>query len=334
MATAAGVTISTVSRAFNRPELIGRKTRDRVIEVAGALNYRPNALAGSLTTKRTLLMGLVTADIRNPSVASLARGVQDTAYDMRYLCIICSTAAHTDSGVSMLEEMVWRGVDGIILTSSYGGIDGKVLEFINGQSDPAVPLVYVGRHQDLEGVDFVTPQGHQGGVLAVSHLIENGHRAIACLSGDYTRDVALRRWEAYLETLAASGIPFDPALAVRDDTTIEGGHRAMRAVLDAPRRPTAVFAVNDLMAFGAIQAIREWGLSVPGDISVVGFDDIPAANLSTPRLTTVAQPSYEVGRAAARMLLRRIDDPSPPQQSLSMDCALVERETVRRITPP
>ena len=331
MAKAAGVTISTVSRTFSRPEMIGDKTRNRVLAAAADLSYRPNALAGSLTTKKTLLMGLVTADIRNPSVASLARGVQDSAYDRRYLCIICSTAAHADSGVSMLEEMVWRGVDGIILTSSYGMLDDRMRDFIENQPEPRLPLVYVGRHRSLPSVDFVTPQGFQGGAIAVTHLIENGHRDIACLSGDYTRDVALRRWDAYIATLKTYDIPFNPDRVAMDETTLEGGYTAMTKVLATGTGPTAVFAVNDLMALGAIEAIRDAGLSVPDDISVVGFDDIPTAALSTPRLSTVAQPSYDVGVASVEMLLRRIDDPEMEQQIKLMDCRLVPRETVRRI---
>ena len=223
----------------------------------------------------------------------------------------------------MLEEMVWRGVDGIILTSSYGMLDDRMRDFIENQPEPRLPLVYVGRHRSLPSVDFVTPQGFQGGAIAVTHLIENGHRDIACLSGDYTRDVALRRWDAYIATLKTYDIPFNPDRVAMDETTLEGGYTAMTKVLATGTGPTAVFAVNDLMALGAIEAIRDAGLSVPDDISVVGFDDIPTAALSTPRLSTVAQPSYDVGVASVEMLLRRIDDPEMEQQIKLMDCRLV-----------
>lgn len=329
VAREAGVTISSVSRAFGRPGEIGAKTRERIFEISRRLNYRPNALAGSLTTKRTLLLGLVVADIRNPSVAALARGVQDETIGRRYLCILCSTSERADSGVSMLEEMMWRGVDGIVITSSYGLLDDSLLDFVENRPEPKVPLVFVGRQQRASGIDAVSPQGYQGGCMAVSHLIERGHRRIACLSGHHAEGVAVGRWQAYRETLEAAGIAQDPTLCAAEATTHEGGLAAMRRLLELPEPPSAVFAVNDLMAFGAIEAIRERGLSVPGDISVVGFDDIPAAALSDPKLTTVAQPSYDIGVTAARMLLSRIDDPSLPTRLELIDCELRSRGSVR-----
>ena len=325
VSTLAGVSPSTVSRAFSRPNLISQATRDKVFAAARRLGYRPNALAGSLTTKRTLLIGLVTADIRNPYVAALARGVQDGIAKRRYLSIICSTGGDAACELELLQEMLARGVDGFILTPPFdnpGLHGGKGLRLL----ERGVPVVFIGDRDDPTS-DFVTSRAQSGEVEAVNHLIALGHQRIGFIGGRFTEGVGVGRWRGYREALQAHGLPLSPELEAETDTTREGGSAAMKRLLELERPPSGVVTVNDLVAVGVVDACREQGLDIPTHMSIVGFDDIPIAALTTPPLTTVSQPAYDLGRTAAELVLNRIDAPDLAPQQITLGCKLIVRGT-------
>lgn len=329
IASAAGVTISTVSRVFNRPEMIGEKTRKRVLEIADKLNYRPNALAGSLTSGRTMLIGLVLSDIRNPSIASMARGIQDIIQHKGFLPIICSTAGHVADEIELIREMSRRGIDGMIMTSSFGTVAPEVLEFLQKEAGGNLPTAYMGPPTGIPNVDSIGINADAGGRDAVEYLVSLGHRRIACLRA--SRGIAPRRWQAYIDTLEHHGIAFCADLTADEETNFEGGYTAMKSVLNCKERPTAVFAINDLMALGAVHACQDEGLRVPEDISIIGFDDIPSARTSSPSLTTVSQPSYEMGQMAANWLLERIENPDSEERNCEMQCELIIRNSTRAL---
>lgn len=327
VAVLAGVDISTVSRAFSRPDLISEATREKVFAAARSLNYRPNALAGALTTKRTLLMGLVTEDIQNPYVAALARGVQDRMMAERYLSIICSTDADPVREIEILQEMVFRGVDGFIITPSQGFLDPFVKTFLRALPAQGVPVVFVGKLDDAPECDFVTANAEAGAVTAIDYLVALGHQRIAFIGGYFSKGIAVGRWRGYCEALARAGIPLDAKLVAETETSREGGFEAMARLLAVKDRPTAVFTINDLAAIGAMEACRTAGLDVPADISLIGFDDIPVASLTVPALTTVAQPAYALGRVAADLLLERVDNRALPPQQRNLSCQLIVRSS-------
>ena len=326
----AGVSTSTVSRTFSRPEMISEATRDKVFAAAKQLGYRPNTLAGSLTTKRTLLIGLLTTDIQNPFVASLARGVQDGIALKRYLSIICSTDGDGVRELELLEEMLARGVDGFILTPPFDGPDPEVVTLLKTLPERGVPVVFIGHQNEGSSHDFATSGAKKGEVDAVNHLISLGHNRIGFIGGAYTRGIGVGRWRGYREALRAHGLPLAPELELETDTTGEGGFAAMKALLSLGEPPSAVVTVNDLVAIGALDACREQGLAVPSQLSIVGFDDIPLAALTTPPLTTVAQPAYDLGRTAAKLVLNRIDTPDSAPQQVTLGCRLVVRGSTAR----
>lgn len=324
------VSTSTVSRTFSRPEMISKATRDKVFAAAKQLGYRPNTLAGALTTKRTLLIGLLTTDIQNPFVASLARGVQDGIARKRYLSIICSTDGDAVRELELLEEMLARGVDGFILTPPFDGPDPSVVALLKVLPERGVPVVFIGHQREGSSSDFATSGAKSGALEAMYHLIALGHTRIGFIGGTYTRGIGVGRWRGYREALQLYGLSHHLELERETNTTSAGGFAAMKELLDLSKPPSAVVAVNDLVAIGAMDACRERGVVVPSQMSIVGFDDIPVASLTTPPLTTVAQPAYHLGRTAASLILNRLATPNVAPQQITLGCKFIVRGTTAR----
>ena len=329
VAELAGVSSSTVSRTFSKPELISKRTRERVLAAAQRLEYRPNPLASSLKTKKTLLVGLLTADIQNPFIAAIARGVQDRVKGERYLSVICGTDGDPEEELELLREMVARKIDGFVVMAPHAAPSAELDAYLWELHTRGVPLAFIGDRFKNGETDFVTDLPQAGAVAAVSHLLALGHPYVACLGGPYSRrgGGGINRWLGYQEALLAHGLPVDPAWVLETEMTREGGYLGMMRLLDSPAPPTAVFALNDLMALGAVDACMARGLNVPEEVSVVGFDDIPAAAVARVPLTTVAQPAYELGYGAADLLLGRLEDPQRPPQGRVLHCELRVRES-------
>jgi len=327
VAKRANVSSSTVSRVFNQPHKISEETRERVLQAAKELDYRPNAWASSLTTKRTRLVGLVCSDIQNPYVATLARGSQDASAQYGYLTIICSTDGDPELELELLKEMFQRNVDGFIIAPSQLGSNSDVDEYICELLDQNVPIVFVGNRFNDGKVDFVTSRAQDGAFDAVNHLISLGHERIGFIGGHYTRGVAVGRWFGYQEALIENQFSIRSEYMVEADLTREAGTEAMLRLLDLPTPPSAVITVNDLMAIGAMDACYQRGVAIPDDISLIGFDDIPLASLTQPGLTTVAQPAYDLGYKATELLMNRFDNPSLDHQHSTLRSKLIIRGT-------
>ena len=335
VAELAGVSSSTVSRTFSKPELISKRTRERVLAAAQRLEYRPNPLASSLKTKKTLLVGLLTADIQNPFISAIARGVQDRVKGERYLSVICGTDGDPDEEMELLREMVARKIDGFVVMAPHAAPSAKLDAYLWELHTRGVPLAFIGDRFKNGETDFVTDLPQAGAVAAVNHLLALGHPYVACLGGPYSRrgGGGINRWLGYQEALLARGLPVDPAWVLETEMTREGGYVGMMRLLESPEPPTAVFALNDLMALGAVDACMARGLGVPEEVSVVGFDDIPAAATARVPLTTVAQPAYELGYGAADLLLGRLEDPRRPPQGRVLHCELRVRESAASPKP-
>lgn len=330
----AGVSTSTVSRTFSRPEMISEATRNKVLTAAKKLGYRPNTLAGALTTKRTLLIGLLTSDIQNPFVASLARGVQDGIAAKRYLSIICSTDGDAVRELDLLEEMLARGIDGFILTPPFDGPDPSVVALLKTLPKRNVPVVFIGHQSKDSSNDFATSGAESGALEAVNHLIALGHTRIGFIGGSYTRGIGLGRWRGYREALHLHALPPHHELERETNATSKGGFAAMEELLNLSKPPSAVVAINDLVAIGAMDACKEREIAVPSQMSIIGFDDIPVASLTTPPLTTVAQPAYELGHTAANLILNRIATPHIAPQRITLGCRFIMRGTTARYKTP
>lgn len=310
----AGVSVSTVSHVLNGTRYVSPELRQKVEAAITQLGYRHNELARSLRTRRSFAIGLIIPDISNAYYPQLARGVQDAADQAGYTVFVCNSDRRPEHEIRLLEVLEQRQVDGVILDAS-----GPYQALVAALRRTSTPVVLVGSRIDEPAFDVVKMAPH-GGYDAVRHLLARGHRRIGLIAGPPPPGSDRpAKAGGYLLALEEAGIAPDPSLIVQGDYTREGGQRAMIRLLALPARPTAVFAGNDLMAIGALTAARAAGLRVPQDVAIAGYDDIPEAAVTSPALTTVAVPKYEMGRAAAELLLERLvarttraDEPAPP----------------------
>jgi len=320
----AAVSISTVSHVLNGTRYVSPELRTRVEQAVAHFGYRQNGLARSLRTRQSYALGLVIPDVSNPYYPQIARGVQDAAAEAGYWVFLCNSDRRPESEIQLLEALEQRRADGVILDAS--GPDPALLAALRRLS---VPVVLVGSRIEAPDLDVVTVAPN-GGYEAVRHLVRAGRRRIALIAGPpVSKQGRPAKARGYLQALEEAQIVFDPALIVEGGYTREGGQEAMRRLLAMEQPPDAVFAANDLMAIGALAAARAAGKRVPDDVAIVGYDDIPEAAITSPALTTVSVPKYEMGRAAAEMLLERLGSGGAREQGrqIVLPYHLVVRET-------
>ncbi len=303
VARLAGVSSMTVSKALNGRDRISEHTRARVIEAAGQLGYVANAAARSLRGGRTDILGLLVQDLSNPYFAEIVRGASEAIRE-RGLDLVLYTSSNDPERERARVATLSSGVsDGLIIVAPHGspGLLGQ-LQY----SRAPVVLINAWNVGDLPTVN---PENLLGARAATEHLLALGHRRIGFVTGrpdsalSPERPDGALRLEGYQAALAAAGLPFDPALLHPGGLHVPQGRGAGHALLDLPQPPSAIFAANDFCAFGVIEAARERGLRVPGDLSVVGFDDVPMAGQVRPALTTVHHPLHDLGHQAATLLL-------------------------------
>jgi LacI family transcriptional regulator len=316
----AQVSKTTVSHVVSGKRPVSAMTRDRVERSIVTLGYRPDGLARSLRTRRTHMIALILPDITNPYYPVLARGLEARIEPDGYRAFICSSDGDPDRERAYLREVCDRGVDGIVLDSFHLTVDD--LQVATGGR---LPLVWIGgAPMEHPGVDSVRSDDEAGAYAATRHLIERGHRRIAMIDGPPGSGTA--RSAGYRRALSDAGVPPYPEPLPRTDWTRAGGRRTVAAVLALAPRPTAVFCSNDLTAIGALDAARDAGLAVPRDLAMVGFDDIEAATLVTPALTTVVNPAIDIGRTAAKMLAERMTGAHQgPARTITLPSPLVVR---------
>lgn len=302
----AGVSAMTVSRVINNSGYTSRPTRERVERAIAELGYVPNALARQLRSRSTNTLALVVSDISNPFFTTIARGVEDTASAHGFAVMFCNTDESEEEEARYLRLLIERQVDGVLLVPA-GGSD-KSLAMLRAHG---TPTVVIDRRVPARRVDSVRSDSEAGAHALTRHLIQLGHRRIAVLSGRRAVSTSVDRVAGCRRALEEAGLELDPDLVIYGDYNFgernqSDGHRMAQRVLAVSPRPSAVFAANNFIAFGAIRAIREAGLRVPDDVSVVAFDDLPAEWVMEPFLTVVAQPAYEIGRRAAELMLERL----------------------------
>ena len=298
VAALAGVSRTTVSHVLSGNRPVAAITRERVERTIDELGFRPNGLARSLRTRRSETIALVIPDITNPFYPVLARGLDD-AMSGRYRTYICNTDAVREHELEFIADVSDRHVDGMVIVPFQ--LAAADLYHV---LDLGMPVVCLGSRVDDPRVDVVLTDDEHGAFEATRHLIGRGHARVGMIRG--TAGTDLHRYDGYRRALAASGIRFEAELTSDGAWTRSGGSHAMRTLLALPEPPTAVFSANDLMAIGAMDAAREATLSIPEDLALVGYDDIEAAGLVNPPLTTIVNPAYDAGRAAGRLLAERI----------------------------
>jgi LacI family transcriptional regulator len=318
VARRAGVSISTVSYVLTGERHIGPDTRQRVLEAVNALGYRGNFVARSLKTGRTMVLALIIPDILNPFFTLVARGAEDAAREWGYSLVLCNTTVDPDREEEYLQLAQSRRVDGLIYMPGSDRFHPELHQLVRQR----FPVVVVDEQvPDVDAASiFVDNRG--GGRLAGRHLGELGHRRVGIIGGPPGLSTVPARIQGVLDGLAEHGVEVPPQHIVYGDYQLESGREAMRALWRTDGPLTAIFAANDLMAIGAMQEARDWGLSVPQDISIVGFDDIPLAAMISPALTTVEQPAVIMGHAAVEVLVDALSSGEERREHRTFDTHL------------
>jgi LacI family transcriptional regulator len=320
VAAKAGVSVTTVSHVLSSRRPVSEATRAKVLKVIEELNYRPNELARSMRAKRTSTIALIVPDITNPFYTAAARGLQDTIRAASYHCIVTNTEADRQAERDSIRQLLTR-VDGIVISGS-DHHDEDIQPII----DAGIPLVLLGADVPGPGFDVVTNADFGSGALAAEYLVDKGYQRIAFITAAQDFGASARRVEGYRSVVDAHG-EGDPNLVIRSTGTLESGTRCMISLLDLAEPPDAVICINDVVAIGAMYGAGERDLRIPQDVAVIGFDDIEAAALVSPKLTTMATASLEHGRVAGEMLLRRIEDRTIEPQRAVFPAQLVQRES-------
>ena len=329
VAERAGVSITTVSHVINQTRVVSDETRVRVLEAMQELGYQPNVVARSLRRKETYTIGVIVQDSAYPFYAEVIRGIEDTSFEQGYTITLCNSDGDLGKELRYTNMLIERQVDGILFFAASSKSIAHILKF----TERGVPLVVIDRQVPDIDIDSALIDNKRGGWLATRHLLELGHRRIGCIAGPPDILVSARRTAGYQQALSEEGISVEDDLIVNGDFEYESGYKAARSllVMDAP--PTAIFACNDLMAVGAVNAARALERQVPTDVSVVGFDDIRLASLVNPPLTTIAQPKYEMGVVATTMLLDRISTPDAPPRQQTLEAKLRVRHSSGPVPP-
>ncbi|MFE2580668.1 LacI family DNA-binding transcriptional regulator [Streptomyces sp. NPDC059378] len=320
VAVAAGVSVATVSRVLNDHPSVSPTARERVLAAVGELGYRPNAVARSLRTDRTRTLGLVISDVLNPYFTELARFVEEEARALGYSVIIGNADERPGLQDHHVRTLLDRRIDGL-LVSPTDGCSPLMLEVARA----GTPMVFVDRWIPGVDVPVVRSDGQAAIEALVAHLYGLGHRRLAIIAGPAATTTGRERIGAFRDALAAYDLPLPDAYIGQGDFQAESGRRATEGFLDLPEPPEVVFAADNLMALGALDAIRDRGLRVPHDIALAAFDDIPWFVHTDPPITAIAQPTGELGRAAVRALIDRIEGRTP--ESVTLPARLVVRRS-------
>jgi LacI family transcriptional regulator len=331
VAKKAGVSRATVSYIINGRGNghfpISEETRQRILDAVEELGYVPDARAQSLRSGDTNTIGLVIPDIRNPHFWEHAEGIEQEARASGYKLLLSDTALNDDYAEDIFNDLSQRRIDGLIINGAFTAQSEKAKNTITTLLKRRLPIVELTDREVEYNIDFVMSDYRLATTEVMSYLLSLEHRRIAMIFGVATDTLAEDRLEPYQESLLAAGLPLDEELFVRCGPTIEDGYQAAIRLLKLPAPPTALIAINDILAMGALRAAKDLGLNVPEDVSLVGYDDIHMANYLVPRLTTVSKDSVRLGQEAVRLLLGRIANPNSPRQKVNIPPRFIIRES-------
>ncbi|HEX7056694.1 MAG TPA: LacI family DNA-binding transcriptional regulator [Bacilli bacterium] len=322
VAKEAGVSIATVSNAINGKGKISKKRREQIFKIMERLQYQPSMIASALTGKKTFSLGLLIPDISNPFFAEIARAIEDQAHHSGYSVIICSTDNEEERVERYISLLLQKSVDCIIIGTGIENID-TLIQLQN----KSIPIAMIAREVSSLSVHTVVTDDFVGGTLAAQHFLTHGHRNLAVLSENLKVSSSRERIRGFKTALLEGGVAFDDSCVVECDHKIEDGRRGMLELLSNKKHPTAVFCCNDLLAIGALQAIKEKGLRVPEDISIIGFDNTILASVTDPPLTTVAQPMEHMAKLAFNLLIQDLENTESIKQRIVLRPELIVRQS-------
>lgn len=335
VAERAGVSITTVSHVINKTRYVSDELTECVYKAMAELDYHPNLVAGSLRSGRTRTIGLIIPDITNQFFSEISRKIEDSGFEHGYSVIVCNTDDNLSKEKSYIDVLMAKQVDGIVFISA-----GDESESLKKPIESNIPIVVADRDIKDINTNIVLVDNFNGGYEATKYLIDLGHKSIGFISGPSGVTGSTLRFEGYRKALHEAGLVFDEGMVTQGDYRYQGGGDAMQILLQKQPHPTAVFASNDMMALGAIRKIFDYGMEVPGDISIIGFDDIPLSQIAYPSLTTMAQPAQEMSAIIMKLLIEDIkyieqhhhkNEERPKFQKVILNSKLIERDSCRKI---
>ena len=325
VAREANVSMATVSRVVNGNPNVKPTTRKKVLEAIDRLGYRPNAVARGLASKKTTTVGVIIPDISSIFYSELARGIEDIATMYKYNIILSNSDQNTDKELHLLNTMLGKQVDGIVFMG--GNItDVHVEEF---KRSP-VPIVLAASVEEQAQTPSVNINYEQAIYDSVQLLVEKGHKRIAFVSGPMSEPInSMRKLAGYKRALDEAGIAFDEALVAEGDYSYDSGIEALANLLEQSDKPTAVIAATDEMALGVIHGAQDRGVSIPEDLEVIGFDNTRLSLMVRPQLTTVVQPTYDIGAVAMRLLTKLMNKEQVEDQIVELPHRIEERQSTK-----
>lgn len=318
----AGVSITTVSRILNNQPYVAEELRQRVLKSIDELGYRPSRVAQRLRATASSLVGVIFSDIANPFYIESLRGIEQVLSQHGMSVLIGNANSDPKREEAFIHLMQMEGVAGLIIAPTKE--DSPVLAHT---SDLGLPVVVIDRRMVNMQVDAVLADNFKGSWLAIQHLVQLGHQRIAVVSGPLHLTSGRERYTGYLQAMSDVSLPVENSFTRFGDYRQASGYTLTRELLNLSDPPTALFVANNQMTIGALNAIHEAGWTIPDDIAVIGFDDLSWAISLNPPLTTVAQPTFEIGLRAAELFLVRIADPNRPPRTIVLETRLIVRES-------
>ncbi|MBS3970679.1 MAG: LacI family DNA-binding transcriptional regulator [Clostridia bacterium] len=302
VAKKAGVSQATVSRVLNGHHYVNVETKEKVLKIIKELGYQPNHIARSMALQKTNALGLIVSDIVNPFYSEIAKNIIDEAKRLGYEIILCNTDHDPEVQNFYIEFLKQRRVDGIIF-ASVKLKDKEVERLVTAN----FPCIFINSRLKLKKASFVVTDNKKGAKLAINHFIDLGHKRIGFISGPSTISTAQERLEGYKEALLAKGLAIDDNYIKDQSFNPKYAYQATRELLNMPVPPTAIFVANDVMAFKVMEALLDLDLDIPGDVAIIGYDDVVMSGHKRIGLTTVAQDKSRIGRLAVEGLIQMID---------------------------
>lgn len=323
VAKRAGVSVATVSRVLADKPHVRPEVREHVLKIVGEIGYQPNRSARRLRASASDVIGLIVSDLQNPFFISVVHGMEEMAYENHMSTLLGNTGEDLKRQQINLNVMQAENVAGLILAPC----PLTEASALNNVRQSGLPLVVLDRTIDGLDCDMVQVDNIKGAYTAVKHLIDLGHQRIATIVGEASLSTARERLRGYEDALRDAGIQVDPELIKRGDSQKQDGYLMAKELMLADQPPTALFVGNSLMTLGALQAMRELNVHVPHDLALVGFDDMPWSSELCPPLTAISQPTYQLGREAVDLLLRRLAEPTALFRTVVLQTHLVIRES-------
>lgn len=325
VAKLAKVSTATVSNAFNWPDKVRPDTYERILAAAEALDYQPNIFAKGLSSGRTFNVGLLISDIRVPIVANVTRGIEDKLTEAGFVPIISSTDGENDKTLQRIDQLRRLGACGYILVPAQYGVTPDMIDRLEQLYQDGIPAIVSGHDIQSDRISSVSAIGHKMASDLTQHLIDLNHRDIAYIGTPFSRGHGTRRWLGFQDAMISSGISIRKELIAEVASLPGESYAAMERIMALDEPPTAIFAMNDILARGVIDYITQYRVSVPDELSVVTFDYAALAQRTTPPISSILTPAYELGVQTAKLFLSLQADPDHKPKTVNLPYTFEDR---------